>query len=164
VHRPRTSLDSHVGSSLTVAVPPPSTHSVRPSLIDNGAFEAPRPAPEPCTVTYEKANAAPSRTAVQRVAPAPTLAPAEESDDVPKRDSDSVVALSLTGLSGFPRRVWSKRQKQAPPRSDGLRRRLGSLASSSELDLRSSSFMSMVENEHDHVKPQRKGLLLFKWK
>lgn len=168
VHRPGSSLDSRPGSSFTV-ISPPSAYGVGLSLIDNGAFEAPRPAPEPRTVTHEKANAAPpSRTVVQqRVAPAATAAAAEEpiTDDAAKRDSDPVVASSLTGLSGFPRRVWSKRLKQAPPRSDGLRRRLGS-ASSSELDLRSStSFISMVENEHDHqVKPQRKGLLSFKRK
>jgi hypothetical protein len=167
VHRPGYSLDSHPGSSFTV-VPLPSTQGIGLSLIDNGAFEAPRPAPEPRTVTHEKANASPSRTVVaQRVAPTAAAAAAEEptTDDAPKRDSDSVIALSLTGLSGFPRRVWSKRQKQAPPRSDSLRRRLGS-ASSSELDLKSSSsFISMVGNEHDHhAKPQRKGLMLFKRK
>jgi len=167
VHRPGSSLDSRPGSSIT-AIPLPSTLGVGLTLIDNGAFEAPRPAPEPRTVTREKVNALPSRTVVvQQVAPAVVATAAEEptTDDAPKRDSDSVVTLSLTGLSGFPRRVWSKRQKQAPPRSDGLRRRLGS-ASSSELDLKSSSsFISMVENEHDHhVKPQRKGLLSFKRK
>jgi hypothetical protein len=164
VHRPGSSLDSRPGSSFTV-VPPPSTQGVGLSLVDNGAFEAPRRAPEPRTVTHEKANSL-SRTVVQRVATAvaAAAAAAEEptSDDAPKRDSDSVIALSLTSLSGFPRRVWSKRQKQPPPRSDGLRRRLGS-ASSSELDLRSSSsFISMVENEHEQ--PQRKGRLLFKRK
>jgi hypothetical protein len=160
VHRPGSSLDSRPGSSFTI-VPHPSTQGVGLSLIDNGAFETPRPAPEPRTVTHEKGNA-PSRTVVQRVA---SVAAEEPTDDAPKRDTDSVVALSLTSLSGFPRRVWSKRQKQAPPRSDGHRRRLGS-ASSSELDLNSSSFISMVENEndHDHVKPQRKGLLMFKRK
>jgi hypothetical protein len=163
LHRPGTSLDSHAASSSSItAVPPPSTHGVGLSVIDNGAFEAPRPAPEPRTVPHEKANA-PPRTVAQQVAPAATEEPTR---DAPKRDSDSVIALSLTGLSGL-RRVWSKRQKQPPPRSDGLRRRLGSLASSSELDLRSSSssFVSMAENEHDHVKRQRKGLLSsFKWK
>ena len=151
LHRPGTSLDSH------------STQSVGLSLIDNGAFEAPRPAPEPRavthTVTHETARA-PSRTMVQQVAP---TAAKEPTDDAPKRDSDSVIALSLTGLSGFPRRVWSKRQKQSPPRWDGLRRRLGS-ASSSELDLKSSSSISVVENENDHVKPQRKRLLSFRRK
>jgi hypothetical protein len=160
VHRPGSSLDSHPGSSFT-AVPPLFTRAVGLSLIDNGAFEAPRPAPEPRTITHQKANSL-SRTVVQRVAPA---AAEEPTYDAPKRDSDSVIALSLTSLSGFPRRVWSKRQKQPPPRSDGLRRRLGS-ASSSELDLKStSSFISMVENEHEHVnKPQKKGRLLFKRK
>jgi len=143
-----------------------TTHGIGLSLIDDGAFEAPRPAPEPRTVTHEKANAPPSRPVVvqQRVAPAAAEEPT--TDDAPKRDSDYVVAPSLTGLSGFPRRVWSKRQKQAPSRSsDGLRRRLGS-ASSSELDLKSSSsFITMAENGHDHlVKPQRKGLLSFKRK
>lgn len=164
VHRPGSSLDSRPGSSLR-ALPPPSTLGIGLSLIDNGAFEAPRPAPEPRTVTHEKADASPSRMVVQRVAPpAAAAAAAEEptTDDVPKRDLDPVTALPLTSLSGFPRRVWSKRRKQAPPRSDGLRPRLGS-ASSSELDLKSSSsFISMVESEHDHhVKPQRKRLLSF---
>ena len=157
VHRPGSSLDSHPGSSFTVS--PPSIQGVGLSLIDNGAFEAPRPAPEPRTVTHEKANA-PSRTVVQRVA---SPAAEEPTDDALKRDSDSDIAMSLTGLSGFPRRVWSKRLKQPPPRLDGLRRRLGS-ASSSELDLKPSSFISMVEKEHDQVRPQRKGLSLFKRK
>lgn len=173
VHRPGSSLDSRPGSPFT-AVPHPSTIGVGLSLIDNGAFEAPRRAPEPRTVTRERANSA-SRTAVQavqRVAPAaaeePTTDDAHAHAHSPKRgDSDSATVLSLTGLSGFPRRVWSKRQKQPPPRSsDGLRSRLGS-ASSSELDLQtpSTSFINMVENEHDHHvndKPQRKGLSLFK--
>ena len=179
VHRPGSSLDSRSrpGSPAT-ALPHPSTIGIGLSLIDNGAFEAPRRAPEPRTVTHERANSA-SRTAVQavqRVAPAPTPATAEEptTDDAhahaharKRGDSDSAIALSLTGLSGFPRRVWSKRQKQPPPRSsDGLRSRMGS-ASSSELDLKtpSTSFINMVENEHDHPvndKPQRKGLSLFK--
>jgi hypothetical protein len=164
VRRPGTSLDSHAASSLT-AVPPPSTHCVGLSVIDNGAFEAPRPAPEPRTVPHENANA-PSRTVVQQVAPAATEEPICDAP-LARRDSESTIALSLTSLSGFPRRVWSKRQKQPPPRSDGLRRRLGSLGSltsSSELDLMSSSFMSVVEDEHGHVKPQRKGLLSFRWK
>ena len=162
VHRPGTSLDSHAASSLT-AISPPLTQGVGLSVIDNGAFEAPRPAPEPRAVTHGKANV-PSGTVVRQVGSA--TATEEPTGDAPKRDSDSVISLSRTGLSGFPRRVWSKRLKQPPPRSDAVRRRLGaeSLASSSELDLRSSSFMSMVENEHNHVKPQRKGLSLFKWK
>lgn len=166
LHRPGTSLDSHAASSL-VAISPPSTHGIGLSVLDNGAFEAPRPAPEPRTVPHEKVNS-PLRTVVPQVIPA---AAEESTGDVPKRDSDSVIALSLTGLSGLPRRVWSKRLKQAPSRSgsDGLRSRLGSLGSltsSSELDLRlsSPSFMSVVENENDHVKPQRKGLMLFRWK
>lgn len=154
VHRPGTSLDSNAASSLT-SFSPPSTHGVGLSVVDNGAFEAPRPAPEPRTATHKKVESS-SRTVVQQVVPA-SAATEKPTGDAPKRDSDSVVALSL-------RRVWSKRLKQPPPRSDGPRRRLGSLATNSELDLRSSSFMSMVENEHEHVKPQRKKLLLFKWK
>lgn len=151
VHRPGSSLDSRPGSSFTV-ISPPSTQGIGLSLVDNGAFEAPRPAPEPRTVTLERANT--------------FTAPKEPTtDDASKRDTDSVAAFSLTSLSGFPRRVLSRRQKQPPPRLDGLRSRLGS-ATSSELDLNSSSFISMAENEkqHDHVKPQRKGLSLFKRK
>jgi len=172
VHRPGYSLDSRPGSSFTVVAPLPSTQGIGLSLIDNGAFEAPRPAPEP---RIEKA------VVVQRVPvpvpvvvapaagkePTSTSTPTPTTDDAsPKRDSDSVAAFSLSSLSGFPRRVLSKRQKQPTPRLEGLRRRLGS-ACSSELDLNSSSsFINMVENEPDHpvVKPQRKGLSLFKRK
>jgi hypothetical protein len=159
VRRPGSSLDSRPGSSLTI-VPPPSVQGVGLSLIDNGAFEAPRPAPEPRTLTHEKANA-PLRPVVQQVVP--PAAAKELSDDSPRQDSSLVVVASLTGLGAFPRRVWSKRQKQPPPRLDGLRRGLGS-ANNSELDSKSSSFISMVENEHDQVKPQRKRLLSFKRK
>jgi hypothetical protein len=91
---------------------------------------------------------------VQQGAPAAAKTPA---DDDPTRDSYLVLAasLSLSGFGGLPRRVWSRKQKQ-PPRIG----RLGS-ASNSEADLK-PSFMSMVEDEE--VKPQRKGLLLFKRK
>lgn len=153
LRRPGSSLDSRPGSSFT-PVPPSSTKGVGLSLVDNGAFEAPRPAPEPRTQMHDNANA-PSRP-VPREAPAAAVKPA---DDEATRDSIFVVAASLTGFGALPRRVWSRRQKQAP-QSDGLLHRLGS-AINSESDLK-SSFISMVEDEH--VKPQRKGLLSFKRK
>ena len=151
VRRPGSSLDSRPGSSF-VPAPPFKGVSVGLSLFDNGAFEAPRPAPEPRTHTHDNANA-PSRT-VQQGAPAAAKKPA---DDDATRDSYLVLAasLSLSGFGGLPRRVWSRKQKQ-PPRIG----RLG-LASNSEADLK-PSFMSMIEDEE--VKPQRKGLLLFKRK
>ena len=151
VRRPGSSLDSRPGSPF-VLVPPPQ--GVGLSLIDNGAFEAPRPAPEP---RHDKASS-PSRT-VQQEAPAAAKKPADHDGT---RDSYFVFAasLSLTGFGGLPRRVWSRKPKQQPPRADGLVGRLG-LASNSEADLK-SSFMSMVEDEE--VKPQRKGLLMFKRK
>jgi hypothetical protein len=95
---------------------------------------------------------------VQRRVPA--AAKKSSSDEDTTRDSILVVAASLTALGAFPRRVWSKKQKQSPRSTDdGLGRRLGS-ANTSESDLKSSSFISMVEDEQ--VKPQRKGLLSFK--
>jgi hypothetical protein len=96
-------------------------------------------------------------TSPQRRVPAAAKKP---SDDEGMRDSILVVAASLTGLGAFPRRVWSRRQKQSPRSADGLDSRLGS-ANNSESDLK-SSFISMVEDEQ--VKPQRKGLLSFKKK
>jgi hypothetical protein len=155
LRRPGSSLDSRPGSSFT-PIPPSSTKGVGLSLIDNGAFETPRPAPEPRTQMHENVNA-PSRP-VPREAPA-AAAKKAPADDEATRDSIFVVAASLTGFGALPRRVWSRRQKQAP-QSDGLLHRLGS-AINSESDLK-SSFISMVEDEH--VKPQRKGLLSFKRK
>lgn len=154
VRRPGSSLDSRPGSPFVLVSPP---QGVGLSLIDNGAFEAPRPAPEPRAHIHDKASS-PSPT-VQQEAP---VAAKKPTDHDGTRDSYLVLAtsLSLTGFGGLPRRVWSRKQKQSPPRSDGLVGRLG-LASNSEADLK-SSFMSMVEDEE--VKPQRKGLLMFKRK
>jgi hypothetical protein len=150
LRRPGSSLDSRPGSSFS-PVPPSFTKGVGLTLVDNGAFEAPRPAPEPRTQIHDNVNS-PSLP-VPRGPPAAAKKPA---DDEATRDSIFVVAASLTGFGALPRRVWSKRQKQ-PPQSDDLVRHLGS-ASNSESDLK-SSFISMVD-----VKPQRKGLLSFKRK
>ncbi len=94
VHRPGSSLGSHPVSTFT-SDPPPSIQGVGLSLVDNGAFEAPRRAPEPRTLTHEKANA-PSRTVWQQVAPAVANEP---TDDAPRRDSRTAFVVVWVRLA-----------------------------------------------------------------
>jgi hypothetical protein len=149
VRRFGSSPDLGRGTSVIAVLPTP-TQGVGLSLVDNGAFEAPRPAPEPRIHTQDKASV-PSRAATPRGAF--SLGLKKPTDDNATRDSSYlVVDTSPTGFSAlsFRRSVWSKKQKQ-PSRSDspaGLSRS----ASNSESD--KSSFMNIVE--------QRKGLLFKK--
>ena len=151
VRRTGSSPDLGRGTSV-ITVHPAPTQGVGLSLVDNGAFEAPRPAPEPRTHTQDRVGV-PSRTATPRgILSLGLKKPADE--DVMGDSSYLVVDTSPTGFGGlsFRRSVWSKKQKQ-PPRSDSPAGHLRS-AGSSESDLK-SSFMSIVEN---NVKLQRKGL------
>ncbi|KAI0298614.1 hypothetical protein BC826DRAFT_1103107 [Russula brevipes] len=132
-----------------------STQGVGLSLIDNGAFEAPRPAPEPRTHAENKPGL-PSRTAPRRGPPAALKIPAED-DETPA--SYLVIADSPPAFRAlsFRRHIRSKKQKQ-PPRSDSPGGGHLRPAGSSESDL-NSSFFSILEGD---AKPQRKGLFFKK--
>jgi len=152
--RPTQSIMRRSGSSpeLRLAAPglPSSTQGVGLSLVDNGAFEAPRRAPEPRShYAHDKASVL-SRI-VQRGAP---VALKKSADDDAASDSYLPVDAASTVFSALSlrRHVWSRKQKHES-RSDspaGHPREAGSSESGWQ-----SSFMSVVD---DDVKPQRKGL------
>jgi hypothetical protein len=152
--RPTQSIVRRSGSSpelrLAATGLPSSTQGVGLSLVDNGAFEAPRRAPEPRPHAHDKASVL-SRI-VQRGAP---VALKKSADDDAASDSYLPVDAASTVFSALSLRrpVWSRKQKQES-RSDspaGHPREAGS----SELGWQ-SSFMSVIDDED--VKPQRKGL------
>ncbi|KAH9994913.1 hypothetical protein BJV74DRAFT_830429 [Russula compacta] len=151
VHRSGSSPDlrREASASYTTGLPS-SNQGIGLSLVDNGAFEAPRPAPEPRARTQDKGGI-PSHTV--QWGPPPTIK--KPADDHSTPSSYLIVAESPTGFGAlsFRRSVWSKKQKQSP-RSDSPAGQLRS-AGNSESDLK-SSFISVLE--HD-TKPQRKGLL-----
>ena len=130
---------------------PSSTQGVGLSLVDNGAFEAPRPAPEPRPPqTLDKASIL--ARMVQRGTQAALKKPAADDDARP--DSRLGIDMAPTGFGAlsFRRPVWSKKQRQEP-RSDGVSGHLRS-AGSSESGWK-SSFISISDDES---KPQRKSL------
>ncbi|KAH9961359.1 hypothetical protein BC827DRAFT_1204048 [Russula dissimulans] len=142
----RSGSSPDLGRTSIVTVLPTPAQGVGLSLVDNGAFEAPRRAPEPRTHTQDKTSV-PSRAATPRGAL--SLGLKKPVDDDAMRDSSYLaVDTSPTGFSAlsFRRSVWSKKQKQ-PPRSDS------SAGNSESSDLK-SSFMSIVD--------QRKGFLFKK--
>lgn len=150
VHRSGSSPDLRREASYTTGLPS-SNQGIGLSLVDNGAFEAPRPAPEPRTRTQDKAGI-PSHTA--QWGPPPAIKKPADDDTTPS--SYLIVAESPTGFGAlsFRRSVWSKKQKQSP-RSDSPV--VGQLRSpgNSEPDSK-ASFINVLE--HD-TRPQRKGLL-----
>lgn len=130
---------------------PSSTQGVGLSLVDNGAFETPRPAPEPRTPqTLDRAGILPRM--VQRGAQATPKQSAADDDASP--DSHLTIDMTPTGFGAlsFRRPVWSKKQKQEP-RSDGTAGRQRSTSSSESG--RKSSFINIGDFD---VKPQRKSL------
>ena len=132
---------------------PSSAQGVGLSLIDNGAFEAPRPAPEPRPPqTLDKASIL--ARMVQRGAQVALKKPAAD-DDATRPDSRLGIDMTSTGFGAlsFRRPVWSKKQKQEQSRPDGAVGHLRS-ADGSESGWK-SSFSSISD---DDSKPQRKGL------
>jgi hypothetical protein len=142
----RSGSSPDLGRTSIVTVLPTPAQGVGLSLVDNGAFEAPRRAPEPRTHTQDKTSV-PSRAATPRGALSLGLKKPVD-DDAMGDSSYLAVDTSPTGFSAlsFRRSVWSKKQKQ-PPRSDS------SAGNSESSDLK-SSFMSIVD--------QRKGFLFKK--
>jgi len=130
---------------------PSSTQGVGLSLVDNGAFEAPRPAPEPRPPqTLDRAGIL--ARMVQRGAQAAPKQSAADDDASP--DSHLTIDMTPTGFPAlsFRRPVWSKKQKQEP-RSDGTaggQRSTGSSESGWK-----SSFINIGDGD---FKPQRKSL------
>ncbi len=138
------------GASFTTGLPS-STRGVGLSLVDNGAFEAPRPAPEPRPHTHDKASV------LSRMVPrGPHAALKKSGDDDARPDSYLTGDTAPTGFGAlsFRRHVWSKKQKQEP-RSESPASHWG-WAGSSESGYK--SFMSVTDDDDD-VKPQRRGLL-----
>ena len=144
--------DLRQGSSFAPGLPS-STQGVGLSLVDNGAFETPRPAPEPrLPQTLDKASIL--ARMVQRGPQAALKKPAAAADDDARPDSRLTMNMTPTGFGAlsFRRPVWSKKQKQEP-RSDGASGHLRS-AGGSESGWK-SSFISISD---DDSKPQRKSL------
>jgi hypothetical protein len=152
--RPTQPIMRRSGSSpelrLAASGLPSSTQGVGLSLVDNGAFEAPRRAPEPRSHSAHDKASVLSRI-VQRGAP---VALKKSADDDAALDSYLPVDAASTVFSALSlrRHVWPRKQKHES-RSDspaGHSHEAGSSESGWQ-----SSFMSVAD---DDVKPQRKGL------
>ena len=144
--------DLRQGPSFTPSLPS-STQGVGLSIIDNGAFEAPRPAPEPRPPQTLDRSSILARM-VQRGAQVALKKPAAD-DDATRPESRLGIDMTSTsfGALSFRRPVWSKKQKQEQPRPDSAVGHLRS-AGGSESGWK-SSFISISD---DDSKPQRKGL------